>query len=980
MQSYHRFARLPVLIGMIGLLASACSDNPTEVRENLPPPPPDTLPSSFLIDRAPLSAAGGQIEVDNPESALHGMIIEVAPGSYSGATEWSISEHPEIQPELPAGMEQVGPAIRIRNGQGYADSALVLRIPAPIDDGEVVAAFYYEPETGTLELVPPVEFDGEWLWVHTKHLSAEHLLIPNADPAPAVRTAGMRTTSAATPAPAFGEVSMVLVKTDGQILTGSLDTPFRPGVHDWEFPNYGSYASPGGFCAGSTLTALYHHYRFGGKTLYEEYDSIPGLWEDNGPGIRMASMVQNLFDWKAWGRQISTMDRASLWPGDPPRDWVQAATLAMALELTGRPQLLGILTEDFRNGHALVAYGTSGGTILIADPNAPGDERSIEFDGESWLPFTFSERVDGPEDLYTRVYTVGASAIISMEDVEDVWEQFESGIVRFIDFPLIRTEYLEPADTIWRVLGDTIRTASDSITVRTLCESCDPKRMEDEPGETDRVLSVVVNRAGSRVADDLPDDVEGAAIPLTEAGIRHYGIAQGGIYWVPDPNWFFIDFTWFHAEKTPFELSASSAEIVPEEEVTFTVDHGGLHERGFTFRWDLGDGSEEVLDDTWASLRHEYASTGTYMVRVELLHPDGGLLARDSLEVVVSGASFEGLGILGVDGYGKLSSQANGVSADGTVVVGVTGSDGRHQAFRWTAGSGMEGIGFLDGSSTASMAYAISADGTVIVGQNVGENSYTDARAFRWTAEDGMQSLGVMGHDENGKSSSMASGVSADGSVIVGSSSSAPGGQAFRWTAGGGMQGLGFIGADQYGDGYWSSATDVSDDGSVVIGSSSSPSGNSQTYRWVNGSMQAIPFMYGGSVAGANDVSGNGLHITGYNSSPGRREAFLWSDGSMQGIGTLAASISFDSRGHVVSNDGSVIAGISRNAAGAERVFIWTSDDGMRLLKSVLEQEHGLDLTGWSLRYVNAISHNGSVLVGWGVNPDGNVEAWRAVM
>src|SRR5208337_4431920 len=72
------------------------------------------------------------------------------------------------------------------------------------------------------------------------------------------------------------------------------------------------------------------------------------------------------------------------------------------------------------------------------------------------------------------------------------------------------------------------------------------------------------------------------------------------------------------------------------------------------------------------------------------------------------------------------------------------------------------------------------------------------------------------------------SGVSADGSVVVGLSSDTSGNsQAFRWTESVGMVGLGFLPG-----GVTSSARAVSADGSVVVGLSSDASGNSQAFRW----------------------------------------------------------------------------------------------------------------------------------------------------
>jgi hypothetical protein len=49
----------------------------------------------------------------------------------------------------------------------------------------------------------------------------------------------------------------------------------------------------------------------------------------------------------------------------------------------------------------------------------------------------------------------------------------------------------------------------------------------------------------------------------------------------------------------------------------------------------------------------------------------------------------------------------------------------------------------------------------------------------------------------------------------------------------------------------------------------------------------------------------------------------------------------------------------------------------MRPLDKVLTHDFGVNLAGWKLEDVTAISHNGAVIVGNGVNPDGNDEAWR---
>lgn len=52
----------------------------------------------------------------------------------------------------------------------------------------------------------------------------------------------------------------------------------------------------------------------------------------------------------------------------------------------------------------------------------------------------------------------------------------------------------------------------------------------------------------------------------------------------------------------------------------------------------------------------------------------------------------------------------------------------------------------------------------------------------------------------------------------------------------------------------------------------------------------------------------------------------------------------------------------------------------MRSVKDLLETDYGLSLTGWTLTSARAISADGFVITGWGLNPSGHIEAWIAVI
>src|SRR5262245_26754309 len=92
------------------------------------------------------------------------------------------------------------------------------------------------------------------------------------------------------------------------------------------------------------------------------------------------------------------------------------------------------------------------------------------------------------------------------------------------------------------------------------------------------------------------------------------------------------------------------------------------------------------------------------------------------------------------------------------------------------------GLGHLAGGTFSEPSILpLSADGSAVVGDSTSPDG---SRAFRWTTTGGMASLGVLGVTPWGTSGSLSRAVSADGSVVVGTSSTASGqDHAFRWTS-----------------------------------------------------------------------------------------------------------------------------------------------------------------------------------------------------
>jgi probable HAF family extracellular repeat protein len=330
--------------------------------------------------------------------------------------------------------------------------------------------------------------------------------------------------------------------------------------------------------------------------------------------------------------------------------------------------------------------------------------------------------------------------------------------------------------------------------------------------------------------------------------------------------------------------------------------------------------------------------------------------------------SFQGLGDFS---GGTFESSALRVSADGSVIVGYGTTAAGKQAFRWTQSDGMVSLGNLpDHSFKQSEARGVSADGAVVVGSGNPVGSGWDSnQGFRWTQNGGMVKVGSL----DGSARYEAFGVSADGSVVVGDGGS----QAFRWTQSGGIAGLGVLPGRTN-----SRAIAVSADGSVVTGSSYNlPSWDKEeAFVWTQaGGMQGLGFLPGGSTSFPNAISADGSVIAGTSNSSSGWSAFRWTrSAGMVDIGHLPGTKI--THPGAVSADGSIIVGASFVDRDHGTAFIWDAARGMRSLQSVLETDCGLNLTGWHLQNASGITPDGSVIVGWGKNPSGQQEAFRAVL
>jgi len=268
---------------------------------------------------------------------------------------------------------------------------------------------------------------------------------------------------------------------------------------------------------------------------------------------------------------------------------------------------------------------------------------------------------------------------------------------------------------------------------------------------------------------------------------------------------------------------------------------------------------------------------------------------------------------------------ADGVSCNGQVLVGgATRNDNKFEAFRWTAATGLVGIGYLPGGVRYSIARAVSWDGKYIAGYSESSRAIT-YEGFRWSEQRGFE---VIGDLPGGTFVSIVTDMSADGGVIVGYSISSSGTEAFRWTEDDGIIGLG----DFPGAGFDSRAFAVSGDGRVIYGTGVMAGLSGTLFRWTESEgMTPLP-------------------------NPPDPE-------------TATPFIS------ATNYDGTIVVGEYLGDAA-----IWEVGREPRYLRDVFEQEYGFDLSDWPyLIAARSISADGRTIAGYGQSVRGG-EGWIAYL
>lgn len=588
-----------------------------------------------LFNNITVSPGGGTFTYNQTGDALNGLALTVPAGAYITPTQWTIVADSTIAVPLPTGFSQVGPVLVITNGQNYADSVMTLTMPMHLASGMAVAPFYFDPVSGTLEGIPMVAQNATSATLATRHFSGDLMAIPGSG----ATTGSLRQSLRA----GFGSVRIVWVQINSAQLVGTFATTFTPGVDDWEFINYGDYASPRGDCEGMSITAMFYYYFFRLGTaprpgLYHQFDqSLANQW-DNVQGIRFAGSVQADIApvYLAGLAQLSKLKLAGLNTGTLA-DYLTSYWILLTLKLTKNPVLLALF--DGNVGHAVVAYAaTSNGpttTVSFADPNFPGNTtRTMTFDQGVLRPVSASTNAQTSTVNFIEAYALAVTAEIPLGQISTRWQQFVAGTAGSDRYPA--TYHFEIFDSIagtWSTLGSTFQTTAAQVMMRTICPSCPRKAVGGS--DPDQQSGEIWDSTGQFLL--APGAVINNVTTTTPYVAVMYALSPFGNSNSPG----FVDYLPFIFNHGTFFIQPSSSAPSANVPVSFVAHNAGIATPTSTFTWTFGDTPAPVVVTGDSTVSHTYTVTGSYTASVTLR--DGSGTARGQASVTMNvqpGATF----------------------------------------------------------------------------------------------------------------------------------------------------------------------------------------------------------------------------------------------------------------------------------------------------------------------------------------------------
>lgn len=597
--SLYRQLAFTSLVVVFSLLFTGCpKDDPVG-----PGPIGGTIKTGTRTNDLALNVPSGGGVISITEGGIAGFQIAVPAGAYNEARTFVVSAANVESHTFGADFNVLSPLIRIENGGGYSAQPMTVSVPIDLPPDHFAMGFFYDQETGELEGIPVVGLSDTTITLMTAHFHGRRL-------------------SDGTKGGIMGSKSYVdLIITS--IAKGELnkvaDAGFRPGVDDWEFPNYGSFIAPKGHCAGQSMANMWYYSvqkrRQNAAKLYERFDLIPGaFWQDNPRGYRFSSVIQVTLDWDSREKWLTKFEETGT--KKFTKDSLHYLSFVYGIRMTNNPQYIGIRSAS-GGGHAMIAYKAGEGKIWVCDPNYPGNTtREILLGaGGVFQPYMSGDNARSLGRAYIHIRYMAKSSLISHEGIQDLWDKFKDGTIGSGSFPAweLWMRMNEEGDFARVTSFDTIMVSGKGIVeMQVRCPTC-----RYYYGQVERKLDAeLITPNYTSFSRAHNGDFKFTIKEGEHRMLGLYIMAQADA----DKDSTYMDFKWISFIRSGIAITPHDTTVDIGTTLTMVARTNGTAPPKARYEWYFDDLDDPVIVNSDSTITHTFNQAGRIWVAVRLIN------------------------------------------------------------------------------------------------------------------------------------------------------------------------------------------------------------------------------------------------------------------------------------------------------------------------------------------------------------------------
>ncbi|MBO0953021.1 PKD domain-containing protein [Fibrella forsythiae] len=552
-----------------------------------------------------IGARGGVVQISDPASPLNGFKIEVPSGAYAENRVFNVSYAPLQKHDFGPDFTALSPLITVENGGDFAQLPMSISIPIQLPANHQACVFMFD-DTGDFSVLPTRNLLPSQITVDASHFT-------QTTPAKGGRTGIEK-----------GRKLLVVSSRTDILNAVKYNTGFKPGVDDWGFPNYGSYAYPDGLCSGMAVTSLwYFNYKRNqsgngslrtDKTLSNPYFEKPDdlfvknrYWGLNDTGIKFASMVQVVKS-----SLISNFYKNII--GFIP-DAYTYYNMAFYFKYNknAKPDYMLINRKDGSGSHAILIVGKTVNGLLVADPNKT-EVSELKFSNFTFEDYLATQNLNDLPSVYNGFYLIPE---IDYKPVEEKWKEVENRTIGQGCFPDYSSYELITENKKTKFKNDLLIFSDFSLS---------------NPNKSTKARLYAVD--ASNKVSPLGEDTVGKIYSIPN-GTRKIGIlatattsrdcagnepTSKGFQWA--------GVTWYTVQAEKLTIKALE-DISIENPGVINKSYGFIMEGNYTFpsgtvfSWNFGDGSSGLTYSGNNKAEHTFTKTGTYTIKLTILRPSG---------------------------------------------------------------------------------------------------------------------------------------------------------------------------------------------------------------------------------------------------------------------------------------------------------------------------------------------------------------------